>query len=61
MNQEIAEKLNKKSLLRFHAKLTKFLKESKIDPQNDDLSDSKLEKVLSLVAQLQNQLKVQNT
>ena len=35
MNYQAAEKLNKKSLIRFHAKITKFLRESNINPQND--------------------------
>jgi hypothetical protein len=52
----VAEKLNKKSLLRFHAKLTNTIRECNINPQpeNDNSSGAKIEKVLCLVANLQN-------
>jgi hypothetical protein len=57
----VAEKLNKKSMLRFHAKLTETLRECNIiNPQheNDSNCGAKIEKILSSIAQLQNQLKV---
>ena len=35
MTKQVAEQLNKKSLIRFHSKLTKFIKESNINkPQS---------------------------
>ncbi len=40
ISQSVAEELNKKSLIRFHTKLTKFLKESNIvipQPLNDSV------------------------
>ena len=62
MNQLAAENLNKKSLVRFHAMLTKLLRESNINPQpeNENSCYAKLEKVLGSILNLQNQLKVLN-
>lgn len=49
-------KQNEKSLLRFHAKLTKILKEMGALTK----SDEELEQILSSVAKFQDQLKVHN-
>ena len=62
MNQKAAENLNKKSLVRFHAMLSKLLRESNINPQpeNENSLYVKVEKVLGSILNVQNLLKVLN-
>lgn len=60
MNQQAAENLNKKSLVRFHTMLSKLLRESNINPQpeNENSLCVKVEKVLGSILNVQNLLKV---
>ncbi len=59
MDQSLAEQLNKKSLVRFHSKLGKILRENNINipqPENENGRGEQLEKILNSVLKIQNKL-----
>jgi hypothetical protein len=60
MSKQTGEQLNKNSLVKFHAMLSKFLEKHNILPQTESEIDwkTKLERVLGSMAQLLNALRV---